>query len=163
MIKNIMMTGVMMVLAGALVFGDSYTIDPVHSDVGFSVTHMTVSRVSGQFSDVSGTLIWSGRDELNQASFEGVVAVASIDTQHDKRDAHLKSKKVSKRFGKLYVIGDLTIRDVTKEVRFPITVAGPVKDPWGKTKIGVEGTLTIDRKDFGLTWNKQLDKGGVLI
>lgn len=115
-------------------------------------------------------------DDVQNASFKGEIAVDSIDTQNKKRDDHLvsadffnanknpnitfESKEVKKRFGKLSVIGNLTINGVTKEVKIPVTINGPVTDPWGNEKIGIQGKLTIDRKDYGLTWNKTLDKGG---
>jgi polyisoprenoid-binding protein YceI len=166
-------------VGSSLVFADTFQVDASHSDVGFSVKHLGVSKTRGQFQDVSGTIVWNGKKELKTASIEGSVSVKSLDTQNEKRDGHLlsadffdaeqypamtfKSKRIYKKLGKLYAKGDLTIHGVTHEVRLPISILGPVSDPWGNVKIGFEGELKIDRKDYGLTWNKTLDQGGLLI
>lgn len=176
LIKMAVITSLVMT---STLFAATYKIDAAHSDVGFSITHLGISKVKGEFKDLNGEIKWNGKDDVHNASFKGEIAVNSIDTQNKKRDDHLvspdffnanknpnitfESKEVKKRFGKLSVIGNLTINGVTKEVKIPVTINGPVTDPWGNEKIGVQGNLTIDRKDYGLTWNKTLDKGGVLI
>lgn len=176
LIKMAVLTSLVMT---STLFAATYKIDAAHSDVGFSISHLGISKVKGEFKDLNGQINWNGKDDVQNASFKGEIAVDSIDTQNKKRDDHLvsadffnanknpnitfESKEVKKRFGKLSVIGNLTINGVTKEVKIPVTINGPVTDPWGNEKIGIQGKLTIDRKDYGLTWNKTLDKGGVLI
>jgi polyisoprenoid-binding protein YceI len=177
--KLLVLIGSILLLGTSINFAATFNIDASHSDVGFSVRHLGVSKTRGQFKDVSGKIVWNGKKELKSASFEGDIKIKSLDTQNKKRDGHLlspdffdaatfksmtfKSTKVYKKLGKLYAKGHLTIHGVTKEVSIPIKVYGPVSDPWGNEKIGVEGSLEIDRKDYGLTWNKTLDAGGLLI
>jgi len=157
-----------------------WEIDPSHSSAQFSVRHMMVSNVRGEFGKMSGTLVL---DEANvtKSKVEAVIDVGSINTREPKRDEHLKSadffdlanhpsmefksKKVRKAGkGALEVTGDLTIRGVTREV--VLAVVGPTadaKDPWGNIKRGATATTKINRKDFGLTWNAALETGGVLV
>ena len=157
-----------------------WEIDPAHSSAQFSVKHMMIANVKGEFTKVSGRVRF---DEANieQSSVEATVDINSISTREPNRDAHLKSADFfdaenfpamqfqSKRVLRdsddgLKVFGDLTIRGTTREVTFE--VAGPtgaIKDPWGKLRRGVSATAKINRKDFGLTWNAALETGGVLV
>ena len=141
----------------------TWTIDTAHSHVGFKVRHMMVSWV------------------LKQAQIDVTIDVAGIDTENEKRDEHLRSADFfdAERFptmtftstavkpGKgdsFQLIGDLTIRGVTREVILDVEGGlEPVSDPWGNVKLGFSASTVIDRKDFGLTWNKNLDAGGVLV
>ena len=157
----------------------TYDIDTAHSDVGFSIRHLGVSKTRGQFNDVKGMIKWSGEKDLAAAHIEGHVIVKSIDTGNAKRDAHLigadffeankhphmtfTSKRFYKKRGQLYVSGDLMIHGITRRVDAPIEVLGPVNDPWGNEKLGMEVEFEINRKDYGLNWNKKLDQGGLLI
>jgi polyisoprenoid-binding protein YceI len=179
MIRNLMI-GVALLSAPALASAAEWEIDPGHSSVGFAVKHMMVSNVKGQFGKVSGGASWT-KPDFSDAKVDVSIDAASIDTREPKRDEHLKSpdffdvakypkltfvsKKVAKgKPGHLTLTGDLTIHGVTKEVAFD--VAGPtpeVKDPWGNTRTGAEATAKIKRKDFGLTWNKALEAGGVVV
>ena len=179
MIRKLMI-GVALLAVPALSQAAEYEIDPGHSSVGFGVKHMMVSTVKGQFGKVAGTASWT-KPDYSDAKVDVSIDAASIDTREPKRDEHLKSpdffdvakfpkltfksKKVAKgKDGHLALTGDLTIHGVTKEVTFD--VAGPtaeVKDPWGNTRTGVEATTKIKRKDFGLTWNKALEAGGVAV
>ena len=158
----------------------TWNIDPVHSIAEFRVKHMMISNVRGQFSGVTGTLTY---DEANPANshVQATIEIASIDTRDSQRDTHLKSPDfldvekyptmsfTSSRVtrgaeGNVLVAGPLTIHGVTKEVEF--TVDGPtppVKDPWGNTRMGVSAKTTIDRTEFGLTFNAALETGGVLV
>lgn len=158
---------------------EEWGIDPTHSRVGFSVKHMMVSDVRGNFERYAGTV---HIDEKNPAKskVEVTIDTASVDTDMKKRDQHLvspdflnaekfpkmtfESTRVRKN-GKGYVVqGKLTIRDVTKPVKLKVTkLTKPVKDPWGKTRRGAHAVAEIDRRDFGLTWNKTLEAGGVLV
>ena len=162
-------------LATSLVFAaDSYKIDPVHSNVGFSVKHMTVSNVSGSFDQYDGQVIFDPKDLAN-SKVEVSIQVSSINTRNEKRDGHLKSPDffdvakfptiifVSKKITSTEIIGDLTLRGVTKEVTIPATIVGPVKGGMGKDVIGINGSLTLNRQDYGINYNKILDQGGLAV
>lgn len=156
----------------------NYTIDTVHSSVGFAVRHMVVAKTRGVFTKFSGTFAFDP-DDLSKSQVEVTIDAASIDTREAQRDAHLKSadfldvekhpeitfksKRVERSDGDLRVIGDLTIRGVTREVALEAEYHGAGKDPWGNEKIGFSARTTINRKDFGLTWNAALETGGVLV
>jgi len=155
----------------------AWEIDKAHSKVGFTVKHMVVAKVTGKFLDYSGTVSFNEKD-VTKTKISGVVQVASVTTDNKKRDNHLKSpdffdaatypeikfesKKVVKKGDDILMIGDLTIRDVTKEVELTLEISGPIKDPWGATRVGIEGRGTINRQDFGVKWNKVMDNGGVI-
>lgn len=158
----------------------TWTIDPVHSIAEFRVKHMMISNVRGQFTGVTGTLTY---DESNPANshIEATIDVATVDTRDAQRDTHLKSPDffdvekfptftfTSSRVtrdpkGHIVVSGPLTIHGVTKEVEFIVEgPTPPVKDPWGNTRIGVSAKTTINRADFGLTFNAALETGGVMV
>ena len=157
-----------------------WAIDASHSSATFGVRHMMVTTVRGQFNVLSGTVEVVGNDPTT-AKVSVTIDAASIDTRDAKRDEHLRaadffevakfptltfvSKKVERAAnGKLAMTGDLTIRGVTREV--VLDLEGPtaeVKDPWGNSRVGLIGTTTINRKDYGLTWNKALETGGLLV
>jgi polyisoprenoid-binding protein YceI len=158
----------------------TWQIDPDHSSFQFKVRHLMVSNVKGDFTKVKGVVTMDDKDVAN-LNVELTIDAASVNTGHAKRDEHLRagdffdvakyptitfvSKKVT-RAGpdKLKVIGDLTIHGITKEVA--VDVEGPtqeVKDPWGNIRRGATGIAKINRKDFGLTWNRALETGGVVV
>lgn len=155
-----------------------YEADPAHSRIGFGVRHMMVSTVRGQFDSYNVTIKHDTVD-MTKSSVEVTIDAASINTRNDNRDEdirsdklldakkfpHLtfKSKRVEKRGDSWVAVGDLTIRDVTKEVELPFTFAGPVKSPYGQMVIGIEGGLAINRMDYGAKWNVALEAGGVLV
>lgn len=157
---------------------EKFVLDAAHSAVGFSVRHLVISKTKGDFNSVSATLLYDAND-ITKSSVEVSIETASIDTDNEQRDEHLrsadffdaekypsivfKSKKIEKRKDGHVAVGDLTIRDVTKEIELPFEMTGVVKDPWGNTKIGVEGELVIDRRDFGLTWSKVLETGALVV
>jgi len=163
--------------SGALA-ADTYTIDPVHSAVGFSVQHMMISHVNGTFQDFSGTIVYDEKDP-SKCSVNVNIKATSIDTRNQDRDADLRTNKFFdaakfpeitfastriEKTGDSYIAhGPLTIRGVSKEVALPFKISGTAKDPWGKTRLGAQAGLTINRQDFGVSWNKKLDGGGVLI
>jgi polyisoprenoid-binding protein YceI len=169
-----------LLLSPALAQAATWEIDPSHSSVGFGVKHMMVTTVKGQFQKVTGTVEIDDKD-VTKSSVEVTVDVGSITTHDEKRDAHLKSPdffdvakyptatfkstKVQKAGkDKLKVTGDLTLHGVTKPV--VLEVEGPTppfKTPFGTVVRGVHATGKIDRKDFGIGWNKVLDNGGVLV
>jgi polyisoprenoid-binding protein YceI len=158
----------------------TYDIDPAHSGAHFSVRHLMISNVKGEFNKVSGTVTFNPENPA-ESRVEATIDVNSLHTRDEQRDAHLKSADffdaatfpsisfVSKSVaanadGEYLVKGDLTIHGVSKEVT--LRVEGPtpeVKDPWGNMKAGAAATTKINRKDFGLSWNVALEAGGVLV
>ncbi len=167
-------------LSPALALASTWDVDPAHSTVEFSVRHMMVTTVKGQFQKVSGTVELDEKD-ATKSKVEVSIDTASIDTREAKRDAHLKSPdffdaakfpaltfkstKIEKAGkGKFKVTGDLSMHGVTKPV--VLLVEGPsasIKDPFGRIVRGVMATGRLDRKDWGMTWNKALDTGGVVV
>jgi polyisoprenoid-binding protein YceI len=157
----------------------TWTIDPAHTVAGFGVRHLMISRVKGRFASVQGTIEVDGGD-AETAEIDVTIDAASIDTREEKRDTHLRSadffdverfphlRFVSdsvRRTGEdeLEVRGKLTIRDVTRDVTLRVEELGTAQDPWGGHRAGYSATTTVDRKDFGLTWNQALEAGGVLV
>lgn len=157
-----------------------WEIDPQHSAVTFKIRHMMVSNVRGSFKEFSGTLGIDDAD-VTKNTVDVTINPASIDTTEAKRDAHLKSedffdvnnhktityktKKVTKGKGNTFkLIGDLTMHGVTKEVTFDVTeLATPQKNFQGNLIRGMSATGSLNRKDFGMTWNKTIDKGGIAV
>ena len=156
-----------------------YQIDSAHSSAQFTVRHMMISNVRGEFTKLSGSIAYDPADPAN-SSVEATIEAASINTRDPQRDAHLKSAdffdverfpalafratEIGVRDGEGKVKGDLTIHGVTREA--VLHVEGPTpeaKDPWGNLRIGATATAKINRKDFGLTWNAALEAGGVLV
>ena len=157
----------------------SWTIDNSHTQVEFSVRHLMISKVRGQFEKFSGQV------ELDEAhpentTLEVKIETASVNTRDAKRDGHLKSADffesedypymvfVSKRTELVdkehaRLVGDLTIRDVTREVVLDVEYVGKAKSPWGTTSVGFAASTKINREDWGLTWNQTLESGGVLV
>ncbi|MCS6915418.1 MAG: YceI family protein [Myxococcales bacterium] len=158
---------------------ERWEIDSGHSGIHFSVRHMVVAKVRGQFSRWSATIVAEDGD-LARAQVEAVIDASSIETGIADRDAHLKSPDFldvanypeltfkSKRVeslggGRFLVLGDLTIRGVTREVALDVEHGGRIKDPWGNERAGFMARTSIDRKDFGLRWNQVLEAGGLLV
>ncbi len=156
-----------------------YTIDASHTSIDFAVSHMVISTVTGKFKEVSGTLVSPGDDFAN-ARIDVTIPTKSVTTENEKRDEHLrgadffdaakypdvkfKSTSFKKTGDNKYVItGDLTLRGVTKSVDLAATFKGSAKSPWGQTVVAFKANTVIPRKDFGLTWNKALEAGGVLV
>jgi polyisoprenoid-binding protein YceI len=161
------------------VFADTYKIDPAHSEVGFKVRHLAISNVAGKFVDFSGTFSFDPKD-VKSSKTEATISVPSITTSNNDRDKHLKgddffsadkfpglkfaSKSVTATTDSAFkVAGDLTIRDVTKPVVLDVTYNGSAKDPWGNERAAFSATTKISRADYGLTWNKALETGGVVV
>lgn len=164
-------------LASLAVAGEKYTLDKSHSSAGFSVRHLVISKTSGKFNEVDG-VFWVNEEDITKSSAEFTIQIASIDTDDEKRDGHLKSpdffnaekyptiKFKSSSFAKTedgyQITGDLTIKDVTKEVSFPFDFNGFVEF-MGTKRFGAEARLTINRQDFHVEWNKTLDNGGLVV
>jgi polyisoprenoid-binding protein YceI len=156
-----------------------WNLDNSHSKVGFTVTHLVITEVDGNFKNFTGTMTAS-KPDFTDAQIEFSVDVNSINTENEQRDGHLKSddffnaekfpkmtfksilmKKVSDN--KYELFGNLTIRDVTKKVKFMVTYGGTVNDPWGNTKAGFKATTTINRLEYGLKWNTITEAGGAVV
>lgn len=157
----------------------TWTVDAAHSNVEFAVKHLMISTVKGRFGDVKGTVTYNEANPA-QSRVEIEVGIHSIDTRAEQRDAHLRSpdffdaeqfptmKFVSKRIdgdinGEFKLVGDLTIRDVTREVTLDAEFHGREKDPWGGERMGFEARGKLNRKEYGLNWNQVLESGGWLI
>lgn len=157
----------------------TWTVDLAHSSASFEVRHMMISTVRGQFRRFEGRLE-AAEDDPSNSRVEGSADVASIDTGNPDRDEHLRSPEFfdAARYPKITfrstaiehvhggtyrVSGELTIRDVTGVVALEASVEGAGVDPWGNERVGIRVRGTIDRKDFGLTWQQPLAKGGVLV
>ena len=158
----------------------TWQIDPAHANVEFKVRHLMVAWVKGAFPEVAGSVEF---DEAapNEAKVNVTIGTASIDTNNTKRDEHLRSpdffdvanfpqmtfvsKRVTANGGTVsQVVGDLTIRGVTREVTLSIDELTPaIKDPWGNQRRGATASTEVNRKDFGLTWNKAIEAGGVAV
>lgn len=165
-------------LAALPLKADTFAIDAGHSEVGFQVRHL-VSQTRGRFNDFAGTVNLDPKN-LASSSVEFTIKATSIDTNVADRDKHLrsadffdvekypeitfKSKSIKKASGDTYnVTGTLTMHGVSKEITLPVTYLGQAKDPWGNTRAGFEAETTLNRKDFGIVWNKAVDNGGVLL
>jgi len=160
--------------SATILMGGDYSLDQSHSKVAFKVRHMMVSNTWGSFNDFSGKFSYD--EKSNQlTALEGKVNVASINTEHEKRDKHLRAAdffdvaqfptmtlKMVKLQGDT-LIADLTIKGVTKRVEFDYESGGTIKDPWGNHKAAFSLEGSINRKEFGLTWNKVLEAGGVAV
>jgi len=158
----------------------TWTLDPAHTSVQFSVRHLMVSTVRGAFGKVTGT-VQADEKDVTRSKIQATIDAASIDTRIEKRDMHLKSPEfldvakyptitfVSKKIeqvgpGRFKVIGDLTLHGVTREVSLDVEGPTPeIKDPRGMVRAGAEATTKINRKDFGVTWNQALEAGGVAV
>lgn len=155
-----------------------YTIDSAHSEVGFSVTHLMISKVRGRFNKFEGKFNFDeAKKELSNVDVK--IDVASVDTNEKKRDEHLtsgdffdakefptmtfKTEKVEKIGKKSKLIGTLTIHGKSQKVTLDVEYKGSIVDPMGNNKVGFAATGKINRKDFGINWNKSLDKGGVAL
>ena len=178
-LRIIGITSLLLALSSAA-FAATWEFDPAHTGVQFKVRHLMVSHVRGDFEKVSGKIVYDERD-ISRSSADITIDASSINTRVAKRDEHLKSpdfldaakypslvfksKKVEKAGdGKLKMTGDLTIRGVTKEVVLDIEgPTSPIRDPAGKTRVGGVASTKINRKDFGLTWNKAIETGGVVV
>src|SRR5204863_5594547 len=156
-----------------------FEFDPTHSSVNFSVRHLMVSKVRGHFAAWRGQLELDPAD-LTKSSVSVEIEAASVDTKLAQRDDHLRSPDfldaakyptltfkgtgIKQLDDSTYELaGDLTIRDVTKPVTLKVDYAGTVKDPWGGERAGFSAHTTINRKDFGLTWNMMLEAGGIVV
>jgi polyisoprenoid-binding protein YceI len=172
----------MAVIAGLPELGHAemarFNVDLDHSIVGFDVAHMVVSRTTGRFTDIQGSVVMD-TDTKEFTAIDAVVRTTSVSTNHKKRDDHLRSpdffnvakhptmtykmKSATKTGDRYTAIGDLTLLGVTKEIALTGSFNGMVADPYGNTRVGFTGEGTINRKDFGMQWTKTLDQGGLVV
>jgi polyisoprenoid-binding protein YceI len=156
----------------------TWHVDPAHSSVEFEIKHMMIATVRGRFKEFEGTLI--AAENIADSRAFGFVKTASIDTNQPERDAHLRSPdffdaerypeirfestRIEPLGGARYrVRGDLTIKDVTREIELEASVEGAQRDPWGNDRVGMQAHGTINRKDFGLRWQQALETGGLVV
>lgn len=173
------------ILTGALAFQSSaasttWQIDPAHTAAQFAVKHLMISTVRGEFKGVTGTVLWDDKD-MTKSTVDVTIDAKTVNTGEPDRDKHLKSpdffdvekfptitfksKKVEPTgSGALKITGDLTIRGVTKEAVLDVDgPTAPVKDPWGNTRVAANATTKVNRQDFGVKWNANMDGGGVVV
>lgn len=177
--RKLFTTTVALFLSASTIFAaDTFKVDKAHSMTTFKVRHL-ISKVTGRFTDVDGTISLD-RAKLENSSVEFNIKTASIDTDNDSRDKHLrsadffdaekyptisfKSTKITPAGKNLYnVTGNLTMRGVTKQITLPVEVLGFAKDPWGNERAVFELNTTLNRKDYNILWNQALDEGGYLL
>jgi polyisoprenoid-binding protein YceI len=170
--------GLQVVDGVALPAAGTYVLDPSHTRIGFVARHMMVTKVRGSFGEYTGSITVG--EDARTSTAEAVIKTASVDTGTPDRDAHLRSDeffasetfpdmtfgnaRVTGQMGASFtVVGDLTIKNVTREVTLNVELDGVATDPWGNEKLAVTASTEIDREDFGLTWNVALDSGGMLV
>jgi len=155
---------------------DTFNIDTNHSTVGFSVRHLVINNVHGKFNEFSGTVVV---DNHAVKEAKGTIQVKSIDTGIAKRDAHLRtpdffdaqqyptitfvSKRAEKQGDETVLVGDFTMRGVTKEISLPVKLSGPITDPWGGTRIGLYAKTKVNRKDYGISYNQSSKTGTMVV
>jgi polyisoprenoid-binding protein YceI len=157
----------------------TYDLDPAHTRVGFVARHAMVTKVRGQFTEFEGRAVIDGAD-FSASTVSLTIQAASIDTRNEQRDGHLRSNDflgmdeypqitfVSTAVAQtgptsFDVTGDLTIKGVTNAITVPFEFEGAATDPFGNQRVGFEGSVTINRKDYGVSWNAALETGGVLV
>lgn len=156
----------------------TWTLDPTHTRVGFVARHAMVTKVRGSFNDFDGTVVVA--EDFADTRVNVTIKVDSIDTRNEQRDGHLRTNDflsveeypeitfvstAARATGdqSFELLGDLTIKDVTKSVAVPFEFEGAATDPYGNLRAGFDGSVVINRKDFGITWNAPLETGGVLV
>ena len=177
--KNLLIAAALMFTQSALFAQTKWTVDPAHSSAKFTVTHLVISEVEGNFKTFKGEMT-NTKPDFTDANIDFTIDVNSVNTDNEMRDKHLKSddffntekypnmvfksKSMKKLAGNKYaLIGDLTIRSVTKPVKFDVTYGGTAKDGYGNTKVGFKATTVINRFDYGLKWNAATEAGGATV
>jgi polyisoprenoid-binding protein YceI len=178
MSRKLFAAAVLTTLAALPLRADTFAVDPSHSEVSFQIRHL-VSQVRGRFNDFSGTVQLDPRN-LPASSVEFHIKTTSIDTNVADRDKHLrsadffdvekypeitfKSESIQPAGKDKYnVTGTLTMHGVSKKITLPVTYGGQIKDPWGNARAGFQTETTLDRKEYGIVWNKALDAGGAML
>ena len=179
MLKRVLLSAIMLLGLSLPLRAQVWNIDPAHSHVGFTVKHLVISKVAGEFRDFAGTVTFDGQD-VSKGAVDVTIQMASINTANDKRDEHLrgadffdaakfptmtfKSKKIIKGDAdKFTMIGDLTMKGVTKEDTLDCTFNGVIIDPWGNTRAGFSAATVINRQDYGVAWSNKLADGSLVV
>jgi len=179
MLKRVLLSAIMLLGLSLPLRAQVWNIDPAHSHVGFTVKHLVISKVAGEFRDFAGTVTFDGQD-VSKGAVDVTIQMASINTANDKRDEHLrgadffeaakfptmtfKSKKIIKGDAdKFTMIGDLTMKGVTKEDTLDCTFNGVIIDPWGNTRAGFSASTVINRQDYGVAWSNKLADGSLVV
>jgi polyisoprenoid-binding protein YceI len=175
--KFLVLAGLAALIAAQPLLAAEFKLDHAHTNVGFRVAHMVITKVNGSFNEFDASFHYDPED-MSKFSLMATVQVASIDTNNEQRNNHLRSADFFdaanhptitfqstglSMMGDGYVLkGDFTIRGMTKEIEMPITITGPVEFG-GNVVIGVSGSMTINRHDFGVSWSRSLDNGGLVV
>lgn len=178
MLKKMLLLAIALLLSIPTAYAANYQIDPAHTQIHFTIPHLVVFKVRGNFNQFVGSIAADASSKTLSAA-KATIQVASIDTRNKKRDDHLRSadffdaatwpemsfvsKKVTGSGNDITLTGDLTIKGKTKEIVLQGGFLGAATDPWGNQRAGFEATGKINRKDFGLTWNKALETGGMVV
>ena len=179
MFKRILAILVMIAVTAGFAQADVWSFDQAHSTIGFSVRHLVVSKTKGHFTDYDGHVKFDGKN-LADASVEIIIQIASINTGNEDRDKHLKSgdffevekysvmkfqskKVIPGKNEKFQIIGDLTIKDVTREVTLDAEFNGVVNGPMGNSRSGFSAETTINRQDFNVAWENKLKDGSLIV
>ena len=173
----LVLIGLAVMLAAQPLFAVKFKVDHPHTNVGFSVKHMVIAKTTGSFTDFDATLELDP-DDMSSFTVMATIQAASIETNNDQRNNHLRSadfldvathptitfesSELSMMDGKYVLHGDLTIRGVTQAIEMPIEIVGPVM-AMGNTVVGFAGSVTINRHDFGVSWSRTLDNGGLVV
>jgi polyisoprenoid-binding protein YceI len=158
---------------------DTYKVDPAHASVNFSIEHMVINTVHGRFRQFEGSITVDPDNGNALKGASGTIQVKSIDTDIEKRDNHLRSPdffdaekfptitfestEIKKDGSEQVLVGKFTMHGVTKDVSLPFKLKGPIKGPMGNTIVGLEVNAKLNRKDYGLTWNKAIEAGGLMV
>jgi polyisoprenoid-binding protein YceI len=161
-----------LLLSSVAYAADTYNIDPAHTSIGFSVRHLGLSNVKGQFKEFAGVIVLDD-GKITEAS--GTIQAKSVDTGVQQRDSHLrtadffdatnyptitfKTKRVEMTGGQIILVADFTMRGVTKELRLPANLVGPAKDPWGNLRVGLGAKTKLNRMDYGIKYHQALETG----
>ncbi|UII32387.1 YceI family protein [Fulvivirga ulvae] len=175
--KKVSLLSALVLAAGMSFAQTNWGIDAAHSNIGFTVSHMVISETEGNFKEFDAT-VTSSKEDFDGAAVVFTAKVASIDTDNQKRDEHLKGEdffnaekypeikfdgKIKKSGSKYQLVGDFTMRGVTKKVTFDVKYNGTVKDPWGNIKSGFKINGTVNRQEYGLKWGALTEAGGAVV
>lgn len=178
MMKSKIMAAIFAAAVAAPVLADTYDVDPMHTTIGFGVKHMVVSTVKGKFTEFKGEFSFDPA-KPDEAKISATVQAGSVSTGNEKRDGHLKSPDFFdaakfpdikfestgvEKSGDGYIVkGKLTIKETTKEISIPVSINGPIEDPYKNQRVGIEGTFKLNRKDYGLNFDGKLANGGMVV
>ena len=177
MVQGILVSGILLFgFRLSVVAADTYKIDPEHTSITFSVSHMGINHVKGQFKDYAGIVILDN-GAIKDAN--GIIQIKSIDTGVQKRDDHLRTadffdaakyptitfrtKRVERAGDQPILVADFTMRGVTNELRLPVKLSGPAQDPWGNIRIGLQAASKLRRKDYGINFHQVLESGALMV